>query len=278
MSKRQVLSIICLTVTAICGLNFANNAAALQKDTKPRKKSRAIKVEASSITDEVRKKLEQEPEIAPRELATYGNELIKRKGFRYEFEVCDYLKATNQFNEADTESGVEDEYVCPLIQTDGKRLTFRISDSGFGGMCSECFLNVPAVEVTAKEMMIVAGGKQYRLKRPKTFALDEMYLMDDARREVLRTWQVPYQTIPIGISPDTTKVYVDFYTDTGLDKLVLEVSETGVQFRAREDANLEAGDGEWLDIPRDETSSYLSFKRFYASGKAYIVKFEGPCT
>ncbi len=274
--KLAVSTIVCLVVISV--LAYANGFALSQDGVKARDKRGVINVKPSSVLEDVKKKLEAQPDISPQDLAKYGNELIRRKGFGYVFNVCEYLKATNQFDEAEIRADEQQQYICPLTQTDGKRSTFHINGSGFGGMCGECDLWLPAVEVTAKEMMIVAGEKQYKLKRPKTFELDEMYLMDDARREILRTWQMPYQTIPIGISPDTTKVYVGFYTDTGLDDLVLEVSETSVQFRAHEDANLEVGDGEWLDIPRDETSSYRAFKRFYAGGKAYIVKFEGPCT
>jgi hypothetical protein len=56
--------------------------------------------------------------------------------------------------------------------------------------------------------------------------LDEAALVDGTMTKVLRTWQLPYQSVPVGISPDGTKLYVEFY-EHELDALVLELLEDG---------------------------------------------------
>src|SRR5688500_19542750 len=87
--------------------------------------------------------------------------------------------------------------------------------------------SLPAVQVTAKEMVLIAEGKRFRVRRPASFTLDKVELVDAGMKKVSRTWQLPYQTIPIGISPDSLKLYLEFFTQYKLDGLVLELSEDG---------------------------------------------------
>ena len=69
------------------------------------------------------------------------------------------------------------------------------------------------------------------------------------------------------------------YTDYGLDDLILQLSEDGsLAFRVRAALGLE-GEGTWLkNAPKDPHNSYLSFMKFKAGNKTYIVRFTAPCT
>ena len=129
------------------------------------------------------------------------------------------------------------------------------------------------------EMHLVASGKDYRVRRPASFVLDEAQLVDAAMRRVLRRWQLPYQSVPVGISQDGTKLYVGFYPEYELDNLVLEVADDGrLAFRDRADMRLQ-GEGVWIsNHPKDPENSYLSFIRFQAGDKTYTVRFTAPCT
>lgn len=146
-------------------------------------------------------------------------------------------------------------------------------------MCSECFFQIPALQVTKEEILVLADGRQYSLRRPQTFNLGEAELVDDSLQNVLRTWQLPFQTVPVGISPEGSKLYVEFYEGQAPDDLVLELSEDGkLQFRSRKGVDLK-GEGEWIEnYPKDPDNDYLSFMRFRARNRNYIVKFIAPCT
>ena len=141
-------------------------------------------------------------------------------------------------------------------------------------MCGECFVSIPATKVTAQQIELVAGGKKYLLVRPRSFSLDEMSLVDQTMRKVLRTWQVPSQDVPLGVSSDGTKVYLD----TGIESLILEISETSaLRFLAREEVKLPKG----VDVakhPTDPKNAYLSFMRFRFGGKNLVIRYSGPCT
>ena len=127
-------------------------------------------------------------------------------------------------------------------------------------------------------MTIVAEDKHYRVRRPKSFYLDEAQLVDASLKKVLRTWQLPYQSMPAGISADGTKLYVNFYSGSGLDDLVLELSVNGPpQFRDR--AVMKSNEGKFIeDHPKDPNNGYLSFMSFRVGEKTYRVRFSAPCT
>jgi hypothetical protein len=128
-------------------------------------------------------------------------------------------------------------------------------------------------------MIVRAEGGVYRLRRPKEFLLDEAVLVDRTLRRVLRAWQMPFQTIPSGVSADGSKLYVEFNEYKGPHELLLELSEDGtLKFRARSEVGLRGRGEDILDFPKDPNNAYLSYMRFKVGGKTYIVKFNGPCT
>ena len=118
----------------------------------------------------------------------------------------------------------------------------------------------------------------YGLKRPASFVLDEAQLLDPSSKRVLRSWQLPFQTIPEGISADGRSLFLGFHTEFGLDELLLELPEDGrPRFRAKEGTDL--GAGEWIDErPRDPHDTFEGYMRFRVGGREHVVRFTGPCT
>lgn len=225
----------------------------------------------SKVLNEVSERRKAQPSLTPVELADYANKLIEEKGFDYDFDVCGAITKPK------LESESTHSYRMHL--TGGGILTFGFTvDATQESLCGECWTYIPSLAVTKREMLLVADGKRYRVKRPASFLLDEAELVDGTMRKVLRTWQLPSQTVPLGVSADGTKLYVDFYAD-GLEGLLLELSEDGlIQFRARSQTQL-PGEGTWIEEhPKDPKNDYLSFMEFQAGGKKYIVRFSAPCT
>ena len=240
------------------------------------KRPPVVSIKPSNVLREVSERAKQQPSLTPAELAAYGNDLIARKGFGYDFNICDVLHTKpTQTSPAD--------FVRPYQMTlsRGVKRTFELrigNPNADSALCGECWSEIPSVQVRKKELTLIAEGKRYRVRRPPSFNLDEVELVDETLKNVLRTWQLPYQTIPAGISADGTKLYLDFYTDFKLEQLVLEISENGPpQFRER--AVIKSSEGKTIENhPKDPRNAYLSFMSFNVGEKTYRIKFSGPCT
>jgi hypothetical protein len=140
-------------------------------------------------------------------------------------------------------------------------------------MCGECFFAFPSLSVTKAEILLLLKGRQYRLKRPRLFGLDEMSLVDGSMKRVLRTWEVPYQSAPIGISADGTRLYIE----TEFDRLALEIAPSGVSFKPRSRVEIQNGKAVQGQT-RDPKNAYLAFMRFGSGKKSYVIRYSSPCT
>lgn len=234
----------------------------------------------SNVVEDLKRYKALRPGIKAAALARYGNALLARRGFDYDFDACEIfpremLNGDGSLLEAERLHTFQRR----LTRLDGRRVTFNLVADDLGGPCGECHLMLPALRVTKTEMHLVAGGAVYELKRPASFVLDEAQLVGPDLKTVLRTWQLPHQTIPEGISPDGRRLYVGFHDEDHLDEVVLEITEDGrTNFRAAADAGVGDG-GEWIkDHPKDPRNDYLSFLRFRNGGRTHVIRFTGPCT
>ena len=241
----------------------------------PSRRARALVVAPSNVLSDVAERKQQQPSLTASQLAQYANELVEKRGFDYDFDVCDAVPRGSRTKAP--EWPVRNN----LSLTNGRKLSveFAVQNPDEESLCGECSAQIPSVKVTKHEIHLVADGKQYRVRRPASFILDEAELVDASMKKVLRTWQLPYQTVPIGMSADGTKLYLNFYTQFPLEDLVLELSENGaVAFRARAEIGLR-DEGKWIEnLPRHAAKTELGFMRFQAGNKKYIVRFIPPCT
>lgn len=235
---------------------------------------RVVKVTESNILSDVAEKKKQQPGITSKELAAFANDLLEKRGFDYEFDVCALLSAGDLKSTAET---FRKRYRASL--TNGQKLTLSLDVfNGQNGMCGECWVHIPSRQVTSREIHLLAEGKSYRIRHPSAFYLDEAQLVDSSLKKVLRRWKVPFQIIPTGISPDGTKLYLRHWAQDPDDGLVLELSADGRLF-FRDRAELELKEGTSIDdFPKDPKNSYLSFMKFEAGNKTYIIRFTAPCT
>ena len=263
--------LICALVITILTLT---SGYSFQPVISTRERPRAIAIVPANLLEELAERRRNQPNITASQLARYGNELLKKRGFDYDFDVCDAVPQRSR-TAASTWDVRND-----LSLTDGGTLKVKYEvQNPSESLCGECDAQVPSLQVTKQEILLVAGGKRHRVRRPATFLLDEAELVDASMKRVLRTWQLPYQTVPIGISADGTRLYLEFYTQFPLEDLALEISGRGVlAIRARADVGLR-DEGEWLErLPKYAADTKLTFMRFKAGNKTYIVRSMSPCT
>jgi hypothetical protein len=261
-------------LSALLAFTFLAGApiGAIPAQTRPS----SIKIVPANVFDELQKKLAAEPKIKPAELARYANGLLAKKGLDFQFDLCEFVQRNNPTPRGRAAQAKVRTYKLPMKQTDGRQVTFetRLSEEEGNGMCGECFFSIPAAKVTKQEIELVTGGKKYLLVRPPSFHLDEMSLVDQSMRKVLRTWQVPDQGEPLGVSSDGTKVYLE----TAIESLILEISESSsMRILAREEVTLPKGETVQKH-PTDPKNAYLSFMRFRFGGRSLVIRFSEPCT
>ncbi len=281
MSRLKLtLVVVCIAATLPAFARTPRPPTAASGATEDR--SYAPTLKSSNLIEAVKQRKSHGPALSPAGLARYANELLARGGFDYDFDVCELfppeaLPQPGGLRPDGTWTPITLEH--RLTRADGRDLTFKLVTDDRGGMCTECFLTLAALRVTQGEMTVVAAdGVTHRLKRPAAFELDEAHLVGSDLKTVLRTWQMPYQTNPAGVSPDGKSIYLDFYESSGLGELVLELSDDGrPRFRVRRE--VVSAEGEWIEEhPPDTLDDSPSFMRFRAGGRTHVIRFSGPCT
>ena len=275
-----------LTLAAAVSLPFVNAAAPNNFSAAragPAARKRAPRIVPSPVFVMMRDRKRSQPNITAEELASFGNGLIAKHGFNYNFNSCEIVEANKNPPRLPDLSATAKAYYYPLRRVGGGKVTFQIVADVYddipGGMCGECFFDIPSLRVTRDKMLVIAEGRRVWLKRPPEFDLDEVQFVDRTLKKVLRSWQITHQTIPLGLSPDRTKLYIDSreLSDLGVGGLAVEISDAGVRLVAADKLNLP--EGEFLkNFPRDPLNAYLSFMRFGKGRGSYILKFSEPCT
>lgn len=264
----KLLSMLLAFAFLVCALSVAGVA-----QTKPA----PVKIVPSNLFAELEKKVTAEPNIQPATLAKYANDLLAKKGLDFQFDLCEFLAKNNRARPSRLASKARS-YKLPLTQTDGRQMIFetQLDSEGGSGPCGECFVSIPVTRVTAKEIELVAGGKKYLVVRPNSFLLDEIDLVDQSMKKVLRTWH--YNGVPWSVSSDGTKLYFEIYFENGVAAVVLELSETGaMRILPRDGLKLPQGE-EVQKHPTDPKNAYLGFLRFRFGGKSLILRYSEPCT
>jgi len=274
----QFLSFVILLLACTPSAAPASTNARAAKTLSSSKSIRKLKLVPSTILSDLRRRKEERPGVSPLELAKYGNAVLAQKGFNYDFDICELLPpAQRDVMRGGLPSTQTFHYKMALVG--GLERPVELVSIDSVGMCGECYFQIPARRATEQSILVIVNGIQYQFKRPNHFNLDKVELVDKSLKKVLRTWHVPYQTFPAGLSPDGENLYLNFYEEYQLNDLLLELSADGsLQFKAQSEVELASDDG-WLeDFPKDPNNAYLTFQRFHAGERSYIIKFSGPCT
>ncbi|MCA1622321.1 MAG: hypothetical protein LC768_01175 [Acidobacteria bacterium] len=232
-------------------------------------------IKPSKVIEDLLGKKKENPKISAKELSEFGNELIKKDGYNFGFNVCEIAKANN-LNEGDFYSETFRPFNYKLENLKGEKITFQIMNKIFGHPCG-CVFDIPVTQLSYSEMTVVVGKKQVKLKRPKEFYSEEIELVDKTLKKKIRNWSIPSELLVgeidnLGISKDGAKIY--FHTE--VEELDLEISEDGTFKLVTTDNEGKISKGEELkNFPKDPQNDYLGYKRFT---NGFIAKFSYPCT
>jgi hypothetical protein len=228
------------------------------------------------------------------EITAYANSALQKYGYIYKFHSCDFIdsKKLEPLNPGHDPS-VNSIYSLPFDLARGGMRAFKIHVADVGP-CSYCFALIPALSLSARSVLAVLDGKKYLLKRPVEFRLEEIELVDETMKRVIRKWEVPNETYPIGVSADGRTLYLPVeFTESDHDlnawlqggqgkksypSSVLAISPTGFRFEVAAKALVDQNFEETRDIPASPDSNGLSFKLVRVKGKTYVIRYPGVCT
>jgi hypothetical protein len=124
----------------------------------------------STILEEISDRARREPLLSATELADFANTLLRQKGLNYDFDVCGIVKHPNRI--PDLPSVYTQSYTFTLSRGGKLNLRFPVSAEG---LCGQCSALIPSFGVNQQEMHIVMDGKHHRMKRPRSFVLEEAW-------------------------------------------------------------------------------------------------------
>jgi hypothetical protein len=269
--RKIVLTVIAVCLATVFLIVPTTNLAAKEKSglRKANLENRYPQIKASTLIVDLHTRQQTDTKLTAKQLADYGNQLMKKKGFNYDFEMCEIIKANKNPRKIGGEASPSLLYSYKLNLTGGEKQKFQFITPDTGGFCGECLMTIPVISVSKNEISLLASGKEYKLKRTASFALNEIVLMDKKMKRVLRRWETPYQTSPAGISADGLKLYLE----SEIEGLLLEISQSGLQFKTKSQVKLR-GEGEWLENhPVASKDASFSYMKFRAGKKSFILRF-----
>ena len=223
------------------------------------------------------------------EITDYANSLLPKYGFQYDLDFERIItRKTKQRETKPTKMPSDDgEYVqfdLDVVSVDGaKKKLPVVAPADSSCCCGYYYTPIPVTKITPKELTVVIDSQETVIARPKDIPVVQEYIFgkEQAKASKLRSWEVPYETYPYGVSADGKKLYIDIE----FENLLLEISETGVLRFVPKDAKGIVANGEDLNkLPPPKEGEILrksgefGLMRYVLNGIPYIVEFPYPCT
>lgn len=241
------------------------------------------------ILNQIAKIKRQKPSSTAQEIADHANGLLPRLGFDYNLDLEKII--TRKIKQRQTKpvkvEGDETRYIkfdLDLVAMSGAKKKLAVTAPAEGLCCCGYYYTpIPVTKITPRELTIVIDSKEVVVARPKDIPVVQEYIFgkQEAKPTKLRSWEVPYETYPYGISSDGLKLYVK----TEIDELLLEISENGsLRFVPKDSKEIvtEGEDLNKLPPPKEgeilHRSGELGLIRYVLNDVPYVVEFPYPCT
>lgn len=240
------------------------------------------KIKPTNIVELLSQKIDDDPQISSKDLLDYGNELIKKTGYNFDFYSCTIANPENKPLGNDfSENYTAFDYSFSSIK--GKNLEFQILSKSWGHPCG-CYFEIPLMRASKDELVINQDGKQYSVKHLEKYNIEYVESVSKDLKKTRRKWFKPMDNVPFGISKDGSKIYLEttYYYDNlnnSEKSLVLEIAENGTfQFASKKDPNIISNYEYIEDFPKEKDNDYLGYLKFSDGKNEHILKVSFPCT
>ncbi len=241
------------------------------------------------ILKEIAKYNKANPSASSQDLADRGNEILPTIGFEFDIDLGKLITKAlkSKHLERVKKDGDDDEYfylTVPLITESGRKTSVRVVAPTFESCCcGYTYTPIPVTQISSTRMTVVIDGKPIVIKRAKDLPVVQEYILyenENAPKKV-RSWEAPFETYPYGLSADGTAVYFD----TGVDKLLLEVSVDGsLRFVTKDSPGIiiQKEDLRERHAPKVgeilHKSGEFGLYKYIVARKPYILEFPYICT
>lgn len=199
-------------------------------------------IEPSQITEKLEKFMSDNPKATLSEVADFGNHLLPTEGFDFLIDlekiVGQVLDSKKAVPSDDNELGYSVSFELGLKTVSAGMKSFNITAPAEPVCCCGFhFTPFPVTSITKDRMTLVVDGRQVEIKRDDLLPADLENVLVKNSKEV-RSWQVPYEGKPYGISDDGRNLYIAVGSIEGL---LLEINEKGeIKFVANSDKKIVA--------------------------------------
>lgn len=237
-------------------------------------------VTASDSLEELKKVKSSNPNMTAQDLSEKGDSLIAAKGLNFVFsfnsELCQKVTEAVQ-KQKDKSNPIR--LNAQINSVEGDIASISLPEIKFdSGGCGKCFVRMPLVEFNEKEFVTFIQDRSVRFYTPKNINYEEINLVETQNPlKVIRTWKVPFRSMPLAISDDGKMIVLDL-PSSELKEIALLIYDDGTfRFYPKKDLDLSAKSEILKEVPGQTESAKTSFIKFIKGEQQHILKFNKNC-
>ncbi len=238
-----------------------------------------FEVGKSTLIEQIKAVKTSNPKIKAAEFAAAANMLLDKNGIAFAFSfdaaTCERItKIKNERKDPNTPLRLG----ATLKSVDAEGASLALPEPMFASAeCGGCYIELPTLQVTAKDFITVLAGRNIRFVLPSNFSVNEVVLLD-AKNEAMikRKWSIPFRSTPIGVSHDENVLYLGFDEQELSDLSLLVFGEGVFQIGTRADAE-NGGKGQLVETQNSVTPLARKI-RFDRWENSYLIGFQNACS
>lgn len=245
--------------------------------------SNKLVIKPSILFEELEKRKSENTKLKPTELAQIANELIPKYGVNFWVDLSGLIeKKTKSKQIIDLADGnVRINFLLNL--SNSTRKSFQIDSPTDSCCCGYAYADFPVSKITSDKMTVIINGESYEIKRSKeiSFSQEHILIDNETKSKKIRSWQVPFEMSPFGISGDGKNLYIKSENE----EILLEISENGnLKFVPKDFPNLLTNGKDLRRFPEPKLGEILyksgetGLMLFKSANKQYIIDFPYVCT
>jgi hypothetical protein len=223
----SLIFLFCLEsqVENLITVNAQSESAITKKPGSINSDSKAPVIKSSVFNEEIEKKRIENPKISTKDLANFANKLIPKYGINFWIDLADLIEKKTKSEEIEELPDDFARFNLTLTLSNNSKKKLIIDSPRDSCCCGYAYADFPVSNITSKQITLIIEGKPNKIRRTKDISFSQEHILIDnkTKSKKIRSWQVPFETQPYGISIDGTKLYIEYDPY----EILLEISENG---------------------------------------------------